>query len=335
MNRFNGDQSLLESYKQSFKHPSGFVEWITVAWCWDHYPLIDGTLNPTGRFRRPADVKGHLLIAPPEDDINNAFNQVIGSVLPENDTWVLTIPRAIGYTRTVDAKALFSDSGGCAMVLPMAMLGAFYVMNEIVFELRAAAHSRLPEEKLSFIRANYPDILAYLLIQKQPTDNSIRLSVLELDPIRYERSTNEGEIIWSIGTAQQLYVILHEFGHLIHSKRTDRAIIADGIYHHPFWGKDQETQVDIWAARILKQGRDRSEKWPHWETIRIAILILFGAMELLRSTGFLEDVDRDTLATRLATVLFSPTTPGWSPLHTVGMGDELLSMADDILWGRA
>lgn len=328
----HGDRSLLDAYLQ--QQPSDFVEWITVAWCWDNYPLPDGSLNPTSRSRRQPGVNGHLTVAPPVDGINDALNRIIKPVLQKTDAWVLTIPRSIGYTHSLDAKALFSDQGGAALMLPMGIFGMVYVVNEIVAELRAGAGSRLPQEEISFIRNNYPGILAYLLLQEGPSDGDIPLFVMRLDKLRYERNADERSTIWSFSVAQQLYMVLHEFGHLLHGRPTSRDVITQGVSEHRFCGKEQEIQADTWAAKQLHRGCTSSDNWPHWKPAQIALLTLFGAMDLLRENRFLENANRDELALRLATLLSTSEKPGRTEQISTSLGREMLSLGKEILWGE-
>ncbi len=278
-------------------------------------------------------MNGHLTIAPPDDDINNAITRIMKCVLHKGDAWLLTIPRSIGYTGTLSAKAIFSDQGGAALVLPKGIFGMIYVLNEIVFELKEATHSRLPKEMISFIKANYPEILGYVLLQKQQSDSSIPLFVTQLDRFRYERNRSEWSMIFSYSMSQQLYVILHEFGHIVHGRQTSRNIVTEGVYEHFFCGREQEEQADTWAAKYLHKGHSLTDDWPYWKSTQIALIILFGAIDLLRESHFLEIPDRDELALRLGTLLLTPEMSDNVRQISISYGHEMLSYGRRILWG--
>jgi hypothetical protein len=319
--KLHGDSSLLSFYPDD--EPSDFIAWNTTAWCWDNYPLPDGRMNPTGRLRRQNGQKGHLTITPPVESIDAAFTELLRPVLKGPDEWVLEIPRSFGATATLDARVLISSSGGAALVMPKAILGMVYVMNEIVSELKANTRSHLSQAQLRFVRAHYAEILAYLLLQKKSDSREVALFIMELDRLRYERTADERSSIWSFGVAQQLFVLLPEFGHLVHSVPASLEPSATKVVIHRFSGLKQELEADRWAGSHLRQAHKHSHKWPYWETSGIALLILFGAMDLLRKNGFLPDLNRTALSERLATTLHCPP----------GTGEELLGMAEEVLWG--
>jgi len=334
--RFHGDPSLLDSYRQRIKEPNDFVHWIMAAWCWDHYPvLIGGNTNPTGRFRRAPGDQGHLTVPPSSEHINTALDIILGPVLDAKDKWVLTIPRAVGHTATVEARALLSISGGAAIVLPMGIFGMVYVLNELVSELKAGRETHLSSKDTMFVKDNYAQIIAYLLLQREPENKDIPAFLMQLDQLRYTREPEKRGDIWSISTAQQLYVLLHELGHLVKTAPTNATGAERAMIAPHFSDENQEVDADSWAAGYLRRGRDRTEKWPYWLTVQVAMLILFGAMDLMRESGFMPGLSRDMIGTRLAIVLLSADNPSWPQSRYGSLGDRVLQMAREVLWGEA
>lgn len=327
--KLRGDPSLLDAVREVSAAPPDITRWFAAAFCWDHYGLPNGKRNPTSKPKQWA-VSGHALMTPPSKDINEAFDDLVKPVLERKDRWAVSIPRGFGYLSTLDARVLVSTDNTAAMVLPMGIFGMQYVLNEIVLELRTNDGAQLEPRWRKFIRSRFPEVLAYLLLQKPVNEPGFGVFVMQLDKLRYQRTPEKRAFLWSSTVAQQLFVLLHELGHLVVGTPKAQEPLSEHIAEWRFGGSDEEVLADRWAARQLRRGARLSNNWPRDRTMQVSVLSVFGAIELLRKGGYLLEPSRDELISRLSVVLAELAGADESAVLPRSSAEKMLTMAEEM-----
>jgi len=148
----------------------------------------------------------------------------------------------------------------------------------------------------------------------------------------------KSQLIVGATLAQQLFMILHEYGHLASGSPSDSRLIGRGARKLFFTGgKDSETAADLWAAERLRDavrsgwlfGNSLAERnYPHLGTF-----LLFEYLELLRRRGFpvvgvLCGLPRERWD-RISGVLLGVSTPE-DKAHVVDWVNETRRRFDDL-----
>lgn len=290
-NRLWGDPSLFERLSRDVceSNPMGTELFpYQAAFCWDDYGLPDGSLNPTSVRSGQADARGnHALMAPSQDAVQAAFNKVLGVILPKTERWLLRIPRRITRAGALSAHMYCSNAGGAVILLPYGLLGGLYYVNELYHELKAGAKSRLPEDFRMLASRKLADLIACWVLGERAyeRDHFWELGFL-LQFLRAARCESSRRWIWAMTTSQQLFVILHEFGHLVNVKRADRQEVDRDLHVLKFSGVDNETRADRWAAERMMTGFPaRLVFGSDFGRTRESVFVLFGVLAMLQQTG--------------------------------------------------
>lgn len=278
------------------------LEHLRGAVCWDTYGLPDGTLNPT----HGSDTF-HATMSPSEEAVNVAFDSVLTSLLSEDEHWLVRIPRRLGNLRTLDARAYYdSRSGGAALVLPGGVFGGLFYINEVqhALGLRDAREERtsFDETLRDYIVKNFHSLFAHwlLLLPSIKLDISYLTLEMYLDALRSRRTPEERYRIWATTVSQQVFLLLHELGHLAQADFDNKTKLSTKLYQFNFLGAEEELKADEWAMRHLLNGIPNvfEDGWFGLDWIQSALFTLFGAIEVLRRNHYLS-MDRDEIAERM------------------------------------
>jgi hypothetical protein len=333
---FHGDESLLQIEPELMEKvrslgdlasPSAMTIALQAAICFDMYGLPDGTVNGThwGKI--------HATLVPPEPAIHAAFDGLLSSMLPSDLRWLLQIPRRIAPLHSIDAHAYVSSQGGAAIVLPLGALGGIFLMNEVFHA--SYKEIGIPPSLHAGISAHLPALLAEWLLCREPEDASLDdlrselLLFLQVRRMRCQAHVTERFFIWSTTVVQQLFLLLHEFGHLVTSRCAYSPGPASGPRQLAFTGADDELRADAWALSFLREGLPGiAEK----QYVQQALFLLFGAMYLLSRGDQLGTIDGDICKQRLtqATQVMEPMP--WERAYAAT--ELLMERYEDVFLGR-
>jgi hypothetical protein len=247
---------------------------LKAAYCWNEYGLPDGSVSPKG-----------VLMAPSQQDLELAFNQLLGRLLPRNEQWLLEVPRRFINAHALSGRLLCSSEGGVAVLLPRGILGGLFYANELFWELKLGEETALPQECREFAMTAMPRLLAYWLLAEDGPPYATKLE-LEMSRLRRTRHEKDKRLIRSTTTTQQAFILLHELGHITEADDRHLRSISEGISQFDFSG-DAEAVADRWALdRVGNGGASLSDRG--LEGMTESILVLFAMMEVLRRHELLE-----------------------------------------------
>jgi hypothetical protein len=342
-----GDASLLERIACiSLKDYS--LSHLRAAFCWDHYGLPDGTRNPTGIGKwkngsvpdsviqaydelldaveperdRDSIARGHVLMPPHVDLINEAFNKVLDSLLHDDEKWLMAIPRGVANLGALDAQAYCTSSGSVAMVLPYAAFGGLFYVNELYHELNAGQEGLLTSESRSFIENNLHILFSHwILCMSEPSSKSEEIGNLEFDLeiFRWIRKPRDRYWIWATTVSQQVFLLLHEFGHLTQVDPANKEKVSDDLYELKYRGIDEELKADKWAGERMRHGIPKVFEG-NFQWSDQAVFVLFGIMEVLRCYKYLTVSSNDIVERAYQLKKF------WDPILGPGLPKQSIEM---------
>jgi tetratricopeptide (TPR) repeat protein len=262
-----GDKELLFRLKsRAHSVDEYFMQYITESIIWDNYPLPDSQYNPTNHRHKDENSKNfHATMAPDQNAVFKAFNTVLLNLLSDEDHWLLDIPRELICTHVFDSRVLLSKKGA-AMVIPRGLFGNLFIVNEIIEQLTSGFESKVDSEYQMYIKEHFAEIVCYLLAetaimkknkgQYEFPKSEITNVVHKMQSIRYELNNELKMKIWRKTTIQQIFVILHELGHIaLYDFKDSLDSCASDSYHNlSSQNLADDLKADEWAISKVRYG---------------------------------------------------------------------------------
>ena len=280
---------------------------------YDVYRLPDGRRNPT---KHPTSMF-HAAMQPSPAEFTQAIRNVLLPLLGEEESWLLGIPMAALDVFHVFPFVYLHPVSGPVVVIPMGTFGSLFAVNEILVTCQMA------EDGEQALTSSMETLRAYL------TGRGIVDELRKVIPlvIRPEREPLLNWKVWRRTVIQQVFMVLHEFGHVAlgHVNTVGGSISFSGLFgrnrpaaHRLFWfpgDSAQEVAADEWAGAHLHGGIPGVEYvnggigW-----IDTEIKELFGLLGLLELSG-----DKAQHAHGSALERWQAVAKGLSILHMSGV----------------
>lgn len=306
--KITGDASLFDEIGQIDigMDEASIVHGITISQLWDVYGLPDGSRNPTSG----KDV--HLLGPPPVQDINNAFNNVLSRILKPNEFWLMDIPRQIAWLRSLDASVFCTNDNRAAIVLPYGAFGGLFIANELFMACQLGPSYSISADKLEKIKKDFPKLLAFWILGMGENSEGVMGPIADLVLFRQlmRRDEKAGfvswHLIWAMTVVQQIFMLLHEFGHLFQVAESPKSSVNNNLYRFNFTGVDREIDADKFACLHMNKGFTVYEGGDKGKTIgtfqqpdflKLSLFNLFGFIYILRQYNYLA-IDQDDFLKR-------------------------------------
>lgn len=271
-NSLHGDPTLLNTIPGISSEDFLWHE-LKQAYCWDAYGLPDGYKGPKG-----------VLMAPFNEALTIAFDELLSQLIIKEDQWVIKIPRKFVNMNSLNAKVLSSTDYGVALLLPRGMLYGFFYWNELFWELKLGESSKLPKECKNYARKNLSEILNHWMLCG-PISNNISNLEFEMSHIRRVLHPDDKQFIWSKATTQQAFILLHELGHILDAQKKCSYLKPDELFNN---NSRNELMADIWVIDCLKKRGSILDKGGINEVFE-SILVLFSLIEFLQRKKLIEN----------------------------------------------
>ena len=266
---YKGSNELLDYALSELTLPTNANTVMSVAFAFDIFGLPNGKKNPSRgssmRMTRGPDIY----------EIRDAFRQVINPLLDEKEKWLLSIPIGFANQPSTDASCYLSKWRECAIVFYAGIFGGLFSANERVEVIREEMRSKNSSSISPF---EFAQLLERFLLGAEVATEHFHF--LTHDYINPERTYK----IWKITTIQQVFMLLHEFGHLYYKQHPSLEPRGSGIFRRRFSSYDDEFQADLWAAKHIMYGIPGVAVSDPLE-LDSAIVRLFGYFEILRKNG--------------------------------------------------
>ncbi len=291
-----GDEELLQRLREkSLTVDEYYPQFLTECIMWDSYALPDFQYNPTNhRYNHRKKGDYHALMAPDPKSVRNAFNTVLRKLLDDEEMWLLEIPRELVCTHVFDTYILRSPKG-VAVAMARGLFGNLFIVNEIIEQIRLGIESKLDPASRIYLEEHFAEYVSHLLAETEvwkktrngfiAPDNDLSKITLMLQQLRHSTDEEFKMKIWRMTTIQQLFMILHEFGHIAQFDCKDTTgDVADGycedLSARPF---EDDFYADRWAMWKLRYGIPGVCGENHTE-IFASVARLFGMLVIISET---------------------------------------------------
>ena len=247
---------------------------------YDIFGLPNGKKNPTHGSNHPT----HALMAPTDEELHLAFKQVILPLLSPEERWVLEIPLGFTELLSIDAKCYVNATNGCAILLNAGLFSGLFAANERLFLFRSK--NKVKQQPISLEELS--NLLAYFFIGSG-----------EIPDYRYFHTHDFVDpqlayAIWQASTIQQVFILLHEYGHLCSTPIPSKDDTKTALSVLKFSDYSDEKAADQWAASHMAVGIPGVTVDD--QIINQALFDFFAFLQLLKvkapNTGMIDPVGR-------------------------------------------
>lgn len=240
---------------------------VHLALAYARYGLADGSRSPSSQLIRPGSGK-----------IINTLKKTSELFLSKNEKDFLQNV-SIGFAKTpkADGYVYTNKVRETAIVINAGLFAGLFSANERYLQLEMASHGEVVEEDIDSLISKFNQrIASYLYDEPKPEEDWNFTKI-------WGRKRQEASWIWATTTAQQLFLLLHEFGH-IQIISSSNQIICKDIYRCQFNDYNEEMEADKWAAKHIAKGMNKM--FPKEPSIFISsIFLVFEYLELLYKMG--------------------------------------------------
>lgn len=288
MHKYEGDYSIYDDVIES-DLKDFLPEMIHVALYWDRYGL------PTGKRNYLNGPAFHATATPGIDDILSSFDVLSEQILNHEEAWLLEIPVFVLKLTSIHAKT-YLRGNGAAIALPIGIIGNLFKLNEFYFDLvkdeLELSHSLNGELSIN------KRFISLLLGNWLFNDNGINDYKEHFEKIEHflfnnflNMKTESGRHIWvwTSTVIQQLFILFHEYGHLVNRDLHTEMKIGLMI--------EREYKADIWALNHLLSKLPYLLKDISIQKRIDDILLLFSSMRLI--SMYNEGIDCKCIAMRI------------------------------------
>lgn len=240
---------------------------VHLALAYARYGLADGSRPPS-----------KVLIRPGSKKIINTLKKTLELFLSQNEIDCLQNV-SIGFAKTprVDGYAYTNNIGAYAIVLNAGLFAGLFSANERYLQLEMASRGKEVEEDINSLIEKFNQRIATYLFDEPRPEGDWSFTMI------WGREPEVASWIWATTTAQQLFLLLHEFGHKQISSSSNQSI-SKGIFRCQFTGYNEEIEADKWAAKHIAKGMNKM--FPDEPSIAISsVFLIFEYLELLYRMG--------------------------------------------------
>jgi hypothetical protein len=270
--RYTGDKKVLEYALKDLGTPplsrsAGTL--LEMAWAYDIYGLPNGEANPTHARR-----VGHMTQAPESWKILRAYWQVVNPLLSSSEKLLHDIPIGFVENPAVEAFCYTSESGRCAIAIFAGLFAGLFAANE---RAEIVSEELRDHGKSSITPSNFVDLLDRFLLGSDTAQHELLYEFSSNNFVNPERAHE----IWRNTSIQQVFLLLHEYGHLYCDREPSFETRGQGIFRRRFSGRADEFEADLWAARHIANGIPGLDILDPLQSDG-AVFRLFAFLELLR-----------------------------------------------------
>lgn len=242
-----------------------------LAFNYGKYGLPDGSRSPRGPTFS-------MTIRPNAKGILDALRKTVLPLIPRDEAKLRDIPLGFAKHTSVDAHVYSNPEGAYAIILPAALFAGLFSANERYLQLRMAGQGERhgnDKEDIDSLILKFPERIAmHLFGREKPKEELFFMASWGMG------DSTIASWIWAITRAQQIFLLMHEFGHVtISTGKCEK--VRRGMFRHRFVGHSEEFEADRWAATHIAKGMDVLTEGHPFEIPR-GVFLLFEYFELLR-----------------------------------------------------
>ena len=220
------------------------------------------------------------IVRPSREEILHALHKTVSPMIPRNKAELRDIPLGFAKLPTVDAYVYINSVGARAIILNAGLFAGLYSANERYLQLFKEAEKKAEDDTkdLESLILQFAERIAIHLLGKEKPDDEFFFTV------SWEwQNPRIFPWIWTTTRVQQLFLLLHEYGHVVTSSGK-REKVRHGVFRHCFVGPSEEFKADRWAAICIAEGAEELTEGHPIEVVR-GVFLLFEYLELLHKIG--------------------------------------------------
>jgi tetratricopeptide (TPR) repeat protein len=238
---------------------------VGLALAYARYGLPDGSRSSPPEW----------LVRPGWNTIRDALRRTVLPLIGKDEPMLQDVSLGFAKFRAVNAGIYTNKAGAHAVVLNGGIFAGLFSVNERYLQLELAARGEGAEGDINSMISEFHGRVAWHLFEEGEPQLQFTLV--------FGRRPEVASWIWATSTAQQVFLLMHEYGHITAGAGT-HDVIASGVFRHHFIGHDEEFRADQWAAtRIAKGIKKLFPEDP--SVMTTGVFLMFEYLELLRKTG--------------------------------------------------